>query len=147
MNIIRFLETVEAKPTGCPLRNVRRMLSEAELRPTKQRVALGWLLFAKGDRHVTPEMLHDEAQRAKLPVSLATIYNTLHQFTSAGILREIALDGSRTYFDTNVSEHHHAVMDNEIMIDIPPVELKNLPKIPEGYEIARVDVVLRLKKL
>lgn len=148
MNIIRFLEQVETKPMGCPLRHVRLKLKEAELRPTKQRVALGWLLFGKGDRHLTPEMLFEEAQKAKLPVSLATIYNTLHQFTTAGILREIALDGTRTYFDTNISEHHHAVSDSEdIVFDIPSVALKDLPQIPAGYAVERVDVVVRLKKI
>ena len=80
------------------------MLRQVGLRPTRQRMALGWLLFGKGDRHLTAEMLYEEATRAKVPVSLATIYNTLHQFTEAGLLRQVAVDGSKTYFDTNVSD-------------------------------------------
>ena len=88
--------------TGCPWHDVKAMLREVGLRPTRQRMALGWILFAKGDRHLTAEMLYEEATRAKVPVSLATVYNTLHQFTDVGLLRQVAVDGSKTYFDTNV---------------------------------------------
>ena len=92
----------------------------AGLRPTRQRVSLGWLLFAKGDRHVSAEMLFEEAMKARVPVSLATVYNTLHQFTQAGLLRELAIDGAKTYFDTDNSDHHHFVVDGEnTVIDIP----------------------------
>lgn len=147
MNIIDFLEQPQVKRTGCPLRDVRSMLRGADLRPTKQRIALGWLLFAKGNRHLTAEMLFEEAARVKLPVSLATIYNTLHQFTAAGLLREVAVEGAKTYFDTNASDHHHAILDNNTVIDIPIIALKELPTIPEGYELERVDIVLRLRKV
>src|SRR3974390_2496465 len=92
---------------GGPLPGVKAVLRGVGLRPTRQRMALGWMLFGKGDRHVTAEMLHEEAVKAKVPVSLATIYNTLHQFTEVGLLRQVAVDGSKTYFDTNVTEHHH----------------------------------------
>src|SRR5260221_12491857 len=92
---------------GCPWHDVQALLREVGLRPTRQRMALGWLLFAKGDRHLTAEMLYEEANRAKIAVSLATVYNTLHQFTGAGLLREVTVNGSKTYFDTNVSDHHH----------------------------------------
>ena len=88
--------------TGCPWHDVKAMLREVGLRPTRQRMALGWILFAKGDRHLTAEMLYEEASRAKVPVSLATVYNTLHQFTEVGLLRQVAVDGSKSYFDTNV---------------------------------------------
>src|SRR6478672_2461011 len=88
--------------SGCPFHDLRRKLRQVGLRPTRQRVGLGWLLFAKGDRHITAEALYEEATRARVPVSLATIYNTLHQFTQAGLLRELAVDGAKTYFDTNV---------------------------------------------
>ncbi len=91
---------------GCPLSDLRDRLRRAGLRPTRQRLSLGWLLFGRGDRHLTAEMLYDEAMRAKVPVSLATVYNTLHQFTEVGLLRQLALDGSKAYFDTNPSEHH-----------------------------------------
>ena len=134
--------------TGCPWHDVKAMLREVGLRPTRQRMALGWILFAKGDRHITAEMLYEEATKAKVPVSLATVYNTLHQFTEVGLLREFAVDGSKTYFDTNVHEHHHYFVegDNEV-IDIPgDVSMARLPDVPEGYEVARVDVIVRLRK-
>ena len=91
--------------TGCPWHDVKAKLREVGLRPTRQRMALGWILFAKGDRHITAEMLYEEANRAKVPVSLATVYNTLHQFTEVGLLRQVAVDGSKAYFDTNNTEH------------------------------------------
>jgi Fur family iron response transcriptional regulator len=112
-------------------------------------MALGWILFAKGDRHVTAEMLYDEATKARVPVSLATVYNTLHQFTEAGLLREIAVDGSKAYFDTNLSDHHHFIVEGETTVfDIPGphVAVDKLPEAPEGYEVARVDVVVRLRR-
>ncbi|QCK84646.1 transcriptional repressor [Phreatobacter aquaticus] len=135
--------------TGCPIHDVRSMLREVGLRPTRQRMALGWILFAKGDRHVTAEMLFDEAAKARVPVSLATVYNTLHQFTEAGLLREIAVDGSKAYFDTNLSDHHHFIVEGETTVfDIPGsnVAVDRLPATPDGYEIARVDVVVRLRR-
>ena len=82
--------------TGCPWHDVKSMLRDVGLRPTRQRMALGWILFGKGDRHVTAEMLYEEATKAKVPVSLATVYNTLHQFTDVGLLREVAVGGSKT---------------------------------------------------
>ena len=106
--------------TGCPWHDVKAKLREVGLRPTRQRMALGWILFAKGDRHVTAEMLYEEATRAKVPVSLATVYNTLHQFTEVGLLRQVAVDGSKAYFDTNNSEHHHFFVEDENdLLDIP----------------------------
>ena len=106
--------------TGCPWHDVKAMLREVGLRPTRQRMALGWILFAKGDRHITAEMLYEEATKAKVPVSLATVYNTLHQFTDVGLLRQVAVDGSKTYFDTNASQHHHFFVEGEnSLLDIP----------------------------
>ena len=123
-------------------------LRSAGLRPTRQRVALGDLLFAKGDRHLTVEELHEEAVMAGVPVSLATVYNTLHQFTEAGMIRVLAVESTRTYFDTNVSDHHHFFIegDNHVL-DIPVSNLTigNLPEPPEGMEISHVDVVIRLR--
>ncbi|HMN50948.1 MAG TPA: Fur family transcriptional regulator [Xanthobacteraceae bacterium] len=135
--------------TGCPFHDVRAMLRDVGLRPTRQRLALGWLLFAKGDRHMTAETLHEEALRARFPVSLATVYNTLHQFTEAGLLREVAVDGSKTYFDTNASDHHHFFVEGQNqLLDIPGPEVMvdRMPTPPEGYEVARVDVVVRLRR-
>lgn len=123
-------------------------LRRSGLRPTRQRMALAELLFAKGDRHLTVEELHEEAQVAGVPVSLATVYNTLHQFTEAGMIRVLAVESARTYFDTNVSDHHHFFIEgrNEVL-DIPVSNLviDNLPPAPEGMEIAHVDVVIRLR--
>jgi Fur family transcriptional regulator, iron response regulator len=122
-------------------------LRAAGLRPTRQRIALGRLLFARGHRHISAEVLHDEAQAADVPVSLATIYNTLHQFTEAGLLREIAIDGGRTYFDTNMSDHHHFFVEGENrLIDMQgSVELESWPEPPEGMEITSVEVVVRVR--
>jgi Fur family iron response transcriptional regulator len=138
-----------ADRTGCPVHELRRRLRDSGLRPTRQRVGLGWILFAKGDRHVTAEMLFDEANRARVPVSLATVYNTLHQFTEAGLLREVAVDGAKTYFDTNTGNHHHFFVEGEnALFDIegPAIEIGDLPEPPEGMEIARVDVIVRLRR-
>src|SRR5215471_6794904 len=90
-----------------------KLLERAGLRPTRQRIALATLLFGSGDRHVNAEMLHEEAVRSGVRVSLATIYNTLHQFVRAGLLREIAIGGQRTYFDTNTSNHSHFFLQGE----------------------------------
>ncbi|HMK78579.1 MAG TPA: Fur family transcriptional regulator [Xanthobacteraceae bacterium] len=138
-----------AELTGCPWHDVKAMLRQVGLRPTRQRMALGWILFAKGDRHLTAEMLYEEATKAKVPVSLATVYNALHQFTEVGLLRQVAVDGSKTYFDTNVSDHHHFFVEGEnALVDIPnaDVALDRMPSAPPGYEVARVDVVVRLRK-
>ena len=135
--------------TGCPWHDVKSMLRDVGLRPTRQRMALGWILFGKGDRHITAEMLYEEATKAKVPVSLATVYNTLHQFTDVGLLRQVAVDGSKTYFDTNTSDHHHFFVedDNEVF-DIPVgVDVSRIPEPPPGYEISRVDVVVRLRRV
>jgi len=121
----------------------------AGLRPTRQRVALAELLFAKGDRHLPAELLHEEALAAGVPVSLATVYNTLHQFTDAGLLRILAVEGSKTYFDTNTSDHHHFFVEGEnTVFDIMsgPIKVSNLPEPPEGMEIVNVDVVVRLRR-
>lgn len=123
-------------------------LRAAGMRPTRQRIALGELLFAKGDRHVCAEMLHEEAEKQEIPVSLATVYNTLNQFRDAGLLREVALVGTRVYFDTNMSDHQHFYDEGsgEIM-DIPcgALSINGVPQPPEGMEIAGVDVVVRLR--
>jgi Fur family iron response transcriptional regulator len=120
----------------------------AGLRPTRQRVALGRLLFAGADRHVTAEGLHLEAAKAGAQLSLATVYNTLHQFTDAGLLRRVIVDGEKTYFDTNTGEHHHFYAEaREMLVDIPgeAVVIDGLPKAPPGMEVERVEVVVRLK--
>ncbi|APG83063.1 iron response transcriptional regulator IrrA [Sinorhizobium americanum] len=124
-------------------------LRNSGLRPTRQRIALADLIFAKGDRHLTVEELHEEAVEAGVPVSLATVYNTLHQFTEAGMIRVLAVESAKTYFDTNVSDHHHFFIEgqNEVLdIPVSNIQIGNLPEPPEGMEISHVDVVVRLRR-
>jgi len=119
------------------------------LRPTRQRVALARLLFDGGDRHVTAEQLHGEATTAAIRVSLATVYNTLHQFTTAGLLREVVVEPGRSYFDTNIDDHHHFFCETTGMLqDIPgaAVMVSQLPGAPAGTEISRVDVIIRVRR-
>jgi Fur family iron response transcriptional regulator len=142
-------DTHAEQQRGCPVHMLKVKLRDAGLRPTRQRVALGWMLFGKGDRHVSAEALHEEATRARVQVSLATVYNTLHQFKEAGLLRQVAMEGSKTYFDTNTSDHHHFFVEgDDRMIDIPgaSLDVANLPTPPDGMEISRVDVIVRLRK-
>ncbi|TLP47181.1 MULTISPECIES: iron response transcriptional regulator IrrA [Cohaesibacter] len=129
-------------------RSARDLLVKAGLRPTRQRLSLAELLFAKGDRHVSAELLHEEAESVNVSVSLATVYNTLHQFTQAGLLREVAVEGTKTYFDTNVSDHYHFYLEEDgKVVDIPGgLHVSELPEVPEDMEITRVDVVVRLRK-
>jgi Fur family iron response transcriptional regulator len=126
---------------------VPSLLKQAGLRPTRQRLALAGLLFDGNDRHVTAEHLHGEAQAARIKVSLATIYNTLHQFTAAGLLREVVVEPGRSYFDTNVSDHHHFYCDGDGRLeDIPgdSISLACLPTPPAGMTISRVEVIIRI---
>lgn len=130
-------------------KSVRSLLKHAGLRPTRQRLALGELLFQDRDRHVTAELLHEEAVGMNMAVSLATVYNTLHQFTEAGMLRQIAVNGSKTFFDTNTSNHYHFFSERDGQLtDIPKgeIEVSGLPQAPEGMQISSVDVVVRLAK-
>jgi Fur family iron response transcriptional regulator len=146
---LQSVPAARAGLNGCPWHDVKSLLREVGLRPTRQRMALGWILFGKGDRHLTAEMLYEEATKVKVPVSLATVYNTLHQFTDVGLLRQVAVDGSKTYFDTNVSAHHHFFLeDDNALLDIPgtDVVVGKAPTPPEGYEVARIDVVVRLRR-
>lgn len=124
-------------------------LRGAGLRPTRQRVELVGLLFGKGDRHVTAESLHDEAARFGVQVSLATVYNTLHQFTEAGLLRQVVVDAARGYFDTNTREHQHFFVEEEDqLIDIPgeKIAVAGVPAPPKGMAVDRIDVVVRVRR-
>lgn len=135
--------------TGCGFHDVREILRAANLRPTRQRIMLGWLLFGRGHRHLTAEMLYEEASDAKISVSLATVYNTLHQFCDAGLLRQLAVDGTKSYFDTNVTEHHHFFMeDDQTLVDVPDglISVAGIPDAPEGTEVISVEVIVRLKR-
>lgn len=152
----RLAKTVAGAETaregeGAPMLSqppVRTRLRDAGLRPTRQRVALAEILFSRGNRHLSAEDLHAEAVTASVPVSLATVYNTLNQFTVAGLLREVAVEGTRTYFDTNTTDHHHFYVEGENRVfDIPGhrVEVGAIPEPPDGMEIVRVEVVVRLR--
>ena len=123
-------------------------LRGAGLRPTRQRIALGRLLFSRGHRHLSAETLHEEAQAEGVRVSLATIYNALHQFTGAGLLRQVTIDSGRTYFDTNVSDHHHFFVEGENrLIDLDgDIDIDQIPQPPHGMEIMSVEVVVRVRR-
>jgi Fur family iron response transcriptional regulator len=133
-----------------PQTRVAERLRRSGMRPTRQRMALAALLFGGADRHVTAEMLHAEAVTSGERVSLATVYNTLHQFTRAGLLRELAIDGTKAYFDTNTSNHNHFFVESEgRLIDIPgdAIRVDGLPQPPPGTRIVHVDLVVRVAKV
>ncbi|MSO92029.1 MAG: transcriptional repressor [Rhodospirillales bacterium] len=130
-----------------PFSHAIEQMRTVGLRPTRQRLALAKLLFDKGARHVTAERLHVEAQAASVRVSLATVYNTLHQFTTAGLLREIVVDSGRSYFDTNTTDHHHFYFQATGQLeDISGdrIVVSGLPPPPEGTAVTRVDVIIRV---
>jgi Fur family iron response transcriptional regulator len=111
---------------------------------------LARLLFREGDRHVTAETLHSEAVASNISVSLATVYNTLKQFTECGLLREVAIEGAKAYFDTKISDHQHFYFEKDgRLIDLEPGQevVVSAPELPEGTRIARIDVLLRLEKV
>ncbi len=125
------------------------VLRMAGLRPTRQRIALAKLLFSGAHRHTSAEQLHSEAEKNGVSVSLATIYNALHQFRDAGLLREISVDATRTYFDTDTSNHHHFFVEGEervIDIDSKSIDVVGLPPPPGGMEVAHVDIVVRVRR-
>ena len=132
-----------------PYANALNRLKDAGLRPTRQRLALAKLLFENGDRHVTAEQLHTEALANNVRVSLATVYNTLHQFTEAGMMREVMVDPGRSYFDTKTVVHYHFYCAEEGLLDDIPAEhipLPSIPSVPAGTEIESIEVVVRLRK-
>ena len=123
------------------------VIKKAGLRPTRQRIALAKLLFKAEDRHVTAEELHVEAREAGVSVSLATVYNALHQFTQAGLMREVVVEAGQSYFDTNTDEHHHFYhLGTGILTDIPVdrIRLSKSPELPSGTMLNRIDVTVRI---
>ncbi|MEM7641256.1 MAG: iron response transcriptional regulator IrrA [Pseudomonadota bacterium] len=127
----------------------RAWLAKSALRPTRQRVALAALLVGDGrDRHVTAEWLHEAARRTGDKVSLATVYNTLRAFSEAGLVQEITVDGTGSYFDTRLDDHPHFYWEQDARLTdagADRLEIVNLPDAPDGMEIAKVDVVIRLR--
>lgn len=135
-------EEFSGDESGCVHR-----LREAGLRLMRQRVMLGELLFARGDRHVTAEMLFSEAVEANMHLSMATVYNTLNQFTQAGLLRRIGPDGSRSFFDTNTSVHpHFYLVGEDVLIDVPETLLEQMPDALPGHEISRLDIIIHIRR-
>jgi Fur family iron response transcriptional regulator len=135
-------------PKNRPYVDVLDVLKRCDLRPTRQRMALARLLSDAGDCHLTAEHLYDRAQKANIRVSLATIYNTLHQFTRAGMLREIVVNAGRSYFDTNTTDHHHFFFEDRAEledIDGGDVVIASMPKPPKGTAVERIDVVIRVR--
>lgn len=128
----------------------RDWLSQSALRPTRQRIALASLLVGDGkDRHVTAEGLFDAAKYRGERVSLATVYNTLKAFCEAGLMQEVTVDGSKSYFDTNMHDHPHFFWEDDARLTDAPsdeLEIARLPRTPEGAEITSVDVVIRLRR-
>jgi Fur family iron response transcriptional regulator len=127
---------------------IAQRLRSVGLRPTIQRIALAELLFGGCHRHVTAEELHAEAVGTGIVLSLATVYNTLHQFTNAGLIRALAVDGTRTWFDTNMADHQHFFIEGDgtiLDVDAHQLQILNLPSPPDGMEIAHVDVVIRVR--
>lgn len=128
---------------------VLERLRTAGLRPTRQRLALAKLLFANGHRHVTAESLFNEARTKRVNLSLATVYNALHDFTGKGMLREISIESGKSYFDTNTADHHHFYFERSGKLQdvaLDSVRITSLPDAPVGEKVARVDVVIRLAR-
>lgn len=134
---------------SCKPVDVHAKLQDAGVRVTRQRLELAKLLFRGGDRHFTADSLYEEALSGRIPVSLATIYNTLQQFVTAGLIRRLAIEGQKAWYDTNVSEHHHLFFEEDNCIyDIQDsaVSISHLPPIPDGMTVSRVEVVVRLRR-
>ena len=132
-----------------PFAHVIKLLQNAGLRPTRQRIGLAHLLFDDNNRHITAEELHAEATAAGIPTSLATIYNTLNRFTASGLLREVIVEPGRTYFDTNTTGHYHFFLEEtgEITdIQESEIAIASLPSLPYGTSVRRIDVVVRITK-
>jgi Fur family iron response transcriptional regulator len=140
---------VKPSPKPQHTADVAARLRGAGLRPTRQRLELAGHLFRGMARHITAEALHDEVAQSGTKVSLATVYNTLHQFTAAGLLRQVIVDAARSYFDTNTGDHQHFFLEDEgTLIDIPGEEIavSGVPSPPAGMAVDRVDVVVRVKR-
>jgi len=125
------------------------LLQTSGIRPTRQRLLLAAILFDGKHKHLTAEQVHKQAQKGRMRLSLATVYNNLHAFTRAGLLGEVCLDSSCSYFDTNRADHHHFLDEsNGHLSDIPAkaIKIARLPKPPSGRKVCKCDVVIRLAR-
>ena len=129
------------------MNSIKDILRNSSLRPTKQRVMIGELLFNGTDKHVTAESLYRELTASEQKISLATVYNTLHDFCEKKLLKKVTVDTEKVYFDTNTSPHHHFYSDNEkLLIDISKdkIKIQGLPKAPKGKKIKDVELIAHL---
>ncbi|POF33823.1 iron response transcriptional regulator IrrA [Roseibium marinum] len=137
-------------PPSSQQASLKAILRMNGLRATRQRLALGELLFTGKHQHINADELHQKAIAANANLTLATVYNTLHQFSRAGLLREVTMDATSNYFDTDTSDHHHFfVEDDKQVLDIPTgsVCLERDLELPEGMEVTHIDVIVRLRKI
>lgn len=144
------MESDFAAPTSEAFARGTRWLARAGLRPTRQRMSLAAILVGDGaNRHVTAESLFAAAQKGGEKVALATVYNTLRAFCDAGLMQEITVDGTRSYFDTRTDDHPHFYWEDCAELEDAPadeLEITRLPTPPAGAEVSRVDVVVRLRR-
>src|SRR5450631_741283 len=138
-------------PAGAPpvKQRHRSLLETYGLRATRQRLGLAKLLLSKGNRHVTADTLASEASLLKMRASLATVYNVLNLFSQVGIVRSLTIEGAKTFFDTNTSDHSHFYFEDTGHIEdisLQGMQFANTVTPPEGYEIVKVDVVFRLRR-
>jgi Fur family iron response transcriptional regulator len=148
-NVFRPSPLKPASAESTRVSSIRKTLQAFGLKPTRPRLVLGELLFMNGDRHVTAENLHDEVRNKGVHVSLATIYNTLHQFETVGLLRQVAIFGGRVWFDTTTGPHcHYYDEDTSEVFDIPLDAMAQTPMVtaPEGMEVIGVDIVVRVQR-
>jgi len=126
----------------------RRLLNGVGLKPTRQRLALSEVLFGSGGRHLTADMIYRELVAAGEAVSRGTVYNTLHEFSRAGLVRQIGACREKSFFDSNPSSHHHFFVDGEDrLLDIEDdLAFARFPEIPEGYELAGIDAIVHLRR-
>ena len=128
---------------------VSRKLNEHNIRPTKQRMTLAKLLFEKGKRHISAEELYSEVKEDHRKISLATVYNTLKQFTKLGLVKEVVVDQNKSHYCTNTQSHYHLYIEDEgKIIDIPTKNIDlNIASMPACLNLHNIDVIVRIRTL
>tara|TARA_B100000686_G_C15782760_1_gene475812 strand:- start:32 stop:481 length:450 start_codon:yes stop_codon:yes gene_type:complete len=129
--------------------NAINKLEKKGIRATKQRRILAKLIFDKGKRHISAENLFDEVKKEERKISMATIYNTLKQFTSLGLIREIVVDQNKSLYCNNNQSHYHLYIEDESkVVDIPTKNIDlNIPSIPACLQLHNIDVIVRIRTL